>query len=120
MMINGNTLTITPQDTRPQPEGYSLNGWTAAAKKQYLDEWHAAHPAPASSLAEVESYTVTPGYDDTADHIANFFRAVETREHVKEDEVFGNHTAIACHMANHSHFHRNMATWDEATKTIKG
>jgi predicted dehydrogenase len=120
MMINGNTLTITPQDTRPQPEGYSLNGWTAAAKKQYLDEWHAAHPAPASSLAEVESYTVTPGYDDTDDHIANFFRAVETRERVTEDEVFGNHTAIACHMANHSHFHRNMATWDEATKTIKG
>jgi hypothetical protein len=68
----------------------------------------------------VESYTVTPGYDDTADHIANFFRAVETRERVKEDEVFGNHTAIACHMANHSHFHRNVATWDEATKTIKG
>ena len=29
MVINGNSLTVTPQDTRPQPEGYSLNGWTA-------------------------------------------------------------------------------------------
>ena len=120
LAISGNTLTVTPQDTRPQPEGYSLNGWTAEAKKQYLNEWHAAHPAPAASLVDVETYAVTPGYDDTADHIANFFRAVETRQHVTEDEVFGNHAAIACHMANYSYFQKCVATWDEAAKTIKG
>jgi hypothetical protein len=39
---------------------------------------------------------------------------------VVEDEVFGNHAAIGCHMANYSYFHRTIATWDEATKTIKG
>ncbi|MDE3150084.1 MAG: Gfo/Idh/MocA family oxidoreductase [Acidobacteriota bacterium] len=120
LAISGNTLTVTPQDTRPQPEGYSLNGWTAEAKKQYLDEWRAAHPAPAASLGEVETYAATPGYDDTADHIANFFRAVETRQHVTEDEVFGNHAAIACHMSNYSYFQKCVATWDEAAKTIKG
>jgi predicted dehydrogenase len=119
MVINGDTLVVTPQDTRPQPEGYSLNGWTAQMKQQYMDDWHAAHPAPPAKLAEVESYSATPGYNDTADHIANFFRAVETREHVVEDEVFGNNAAIACHMANHSYFHRSVATWDAATKTIK-
>jgi predicted dehydrogenase len=120
MVINGNTLTVTPQDTRPQPEGYSLNGWTAAAKQQYMNEWHTAHPAPPATLGEMESYTASPGYDDTADHIANFFRAVQTRERVVEDEVFGNHAAIACHMANHSYFHRTVTTWDTAAKTIKG
>jgi hypothetical protein len=52
--------------------------------------------------------------------LANFFRAVETREHVVEDEVFGNNTAIGCHMANHSYLHGAVATWDAATKTIKG
>ena len=119
MVINGDTLTVTPQDTRPQPEGYSLDGWTAEAKQQYLEEWHAAHPAAPAELGEVESYSATRGYDDTADHIANFFRAVETREHVVEDEVFGNNAAIACHMANHSYFHRNVATWDAATQAIK-
>ncbi len=119
MVINGNTLTVTQQDTRPQPEGYSLNGWTAAAKKQYLDEWHTAHPVSAASIGEAETYTVTPNYDDTADHLTNFFRAVETREPVTENEVFGNHTAIACHMANHSYFHGVAAKWDEATKSIK-
>jgi len=45
---------------------------------------------------------------------------VETREHVTEDEVFGNNAAIACHMANHSYFHRNVSTLDAAAQTIKG
>jgi predicted dehydrogenase len=119
MTITGNALTVAPQDTSPRPEGYSLDGWTAAAKQQYLNQWHAEHPAPPSRVREVETYSLPPGYDDTADHLANFFRAVETREHVVEDEVFGNNAAIACHMANHSYFHRNVATWDAASQTIK-
>ena len=120
MEIVDNTVTVTPQDTSPQPEGYSLNGWTAAAKKKYLEEWHAAHPEPAVKLGEVETYSAPHGYDDTADHLANFFHAVETREHVVEDEIFGNNAAIACHMANHSYFQRTVATWDDSTKTMKG
>jgi predicted dehydrogenase len=119
MVINGNTLTVTPQDTSPQPEGYSLNGWTAEAKQQYLKDWHVAHPEPPATLAEVETYSAPRGYDDTADHIANFFRAVETRQHVVEDEIFGNNAAIACHMANHSYFHHAIAAWDAAAQSIK-
>jgi len=120
MVINGNSLTVTPQDTASQPEGYSLNGWTAAAKQQYLDEWHKAHSELATKPGPAESYAAPAGYNDTADHIENFLYAIETREHVVEDEVFGNNAAIACHMANHSYFKRTVATWDEATKTIKG
>jgi predicted dehydrogenase len=120
MTIAGDTVTVSPQDTSPQPEGYSLNGWSAAAKKQYLEEWRAAHPEPAAKLGEVEAYSAPHGYDDTADHIANFFKAIETREHVVEDEVFGNNAAIACHMANHSYFHHNVATWDASAQSIKG
>ena len=120
MAIVGNTLTVTPQDISPQPEGYSLNGWTAADKKQYLAEWHTGHPEPPAKLGELETYSAPRGYDDTADHIANFFHAVDAREHVVEDEEFGNNTAIACHMANHSYFHSDVATWDESAKTIKG
>jgi predicted dehydrogenase len=119
MVINGNTLTVTPQDTAPQPEGYSLNGWTAAAKKQYLDAWHADHPAAQARPGQAETFSAPQGYDDTADHIANFFHAIETREHVVEDEVFGNNTAIACHMANHSYLHRNAVSWDASSQTIK-
>lgn len=120
MVLSGNSLTVTPQDTAPQPEGYSLNGWTAEAKKQYLDEWHAAHPSTPANRAEVETFSSPQGYDDTVDHLTSFFHAIRTREHVVEDEVFGNNAAIACHMANHSYFHRNVATWDAASKSIKG
>jgi len=120
MTISGNSLTVTPQDTSPQPEGYSLNGWTAEAKQKYLDEWHSAHPGPSAKPGLVETYSAPAHYDDTADHIANFFHAIETREHVVEDEVFGNNAAIACHMANHSYAHRNVATWDASTQTIRG
>jgi predicted dehydrogenase len=119
MAINGNTVTVTPQDTHPQPEGYSLNGWTAEAKKLYLDEWRAAHPEPAAASGLAETYSAPQGYDDTADHLATFFHAVETREHVAEDEVFGHNAAVACHMANHSYFHHGVATWDAASQTIK-
>jgi predicted dehydrogenase len=118
--INGNSLTFTPQDTRPQPEGYSLNGWTAEAKRQYLEEWRAAHPQSNAEPGLTETYSAPQGYDDTAAHLASFFRAVETREHVAEDEVFGNNAAIACHMANHSYFHHTVATWDAQSQTIKG
>jgi hypothetical protein len=119
LTINGNTVTFAPQDTRPQPEYYALDGWTAEAKKKYYDDWHAAHPQPPAPLPPKESFSAPQGYDDTAEHIAAFLRAIETREHVVEDEVFGNNAAIACHMANHSYFHKNMATWDAAAQTIK-
>ena len=120
LTVSGNTITFAPQDVSPQPEGYSLNGWTTEAKKKYYQEWHAAHPEKPVNLEQVETYSAPRQYDDTADHLATFFRAVETREHVMEDEVFGNNAAIACHMANHSYFHRNVATWDPAAKNIKG
>jgi hypothetical protein len=119
LTINGNTLTFAPQDTRPQPEWYSLNGWTAELKKKYYDDWWAAHPQKTGEPALTESFAPPQGYDDTAAHLANFFRAVETRERVLEDEVFGNNTAIACHMANHSYFHRAASAWDAESKTIK-
>jgi hypothetical protein len=37
-----------------------------------------------------------------------------------EDATFGNHTAIACHMANYSYFNKAVATWDAAGRRIKG
>ncbi len=120
MVVAGNTLTFTPQDVTPRFEPYGWGGMTAAQKKLGQDEWNASHPAGASALGEVESYTLPQGYNETADHIANFFRAVVTREHVVEDEVFGNNAAIGCHLANYSYFHRTVATWDSASNSIKG
>jgi len=119
LAIHGNTVTFTPEDTSERPEGYALDGWTEEAKEKYLDDWNAAHPSAGAKAQLTETYSAPSGYDDTADHIANFFRAVETREHVVEDEVFGHHAAVACHMANASYFGGGVAKWDEAGKTIR-
>jgi len=122
MVVTGRTVSFTPQDVRPQFEGYGWNGMTQAQRQQAMEEWRRSHPAPKPAVVpdEAETYTVPQGYNDTADHIANFFRAVETRERVVEDEVFGNNAAIGCHLANYSYFHRTVATWDAESRTING
>ncbi|HEY2860679.1 MAG TPA: Gfo/Idh/MocA family oxidoreductase [Terracidiphilus sp.] len=119
LTIAWGSLTFAPQNTAPLAEGYSLNGWTAEAKKKYYDDWHAAHPQTPAERGQTETWVSPEGFDDSVAHIATFFHAIETRQNVIEDEVFGNNAAIACHMANHSYFNRSMAVWDAASKTIK-
>jgi predicted dehydrogenase len=120
MVLNGRTVMFTPQDVRPRWESYGWNGMTQAQKQKGMEDWKAAHPEPmAAPLPEAEVFKLPNGYDDTQDHIANFFSAVVTRQPVVENEVFGNNAAIGCHMANYSYFHRAIAKWDPATKTIK-
>jgi predicted dehydrogenase len=121
--VKGETVTFAPQDTTPRPEAYSIFGWPEKLRKEYLREWHAQHPEPAPgkySLAEeAQSFQAPPGYEDQIDHMNNFFESVRTRRPSVEDAVFGNHTAIACHMANHSYFNQTVAVWDEARRKIK-
>jgi predicted dehydrogenase len=119
MVMTGKTVTFTPQDVRPKFESYGWGGMTEAQRHKGMEDWKAAHPEPLAALGDAESFTLPQGYDDTAVHIANFFNAVVTRKHVVEDEVFGNNAAIGCHMANQSYFHRGVASWDAAAKTIK-
>jgi predicted dehydrogenase len=125
MIIKDATLSYKPQDTRPEPEGYSIYGWPKSLRDQYLKQWHAEHPQPAALAsavdAEGESYANPPGYSDTVDHQANFYNAVRTRKPVVENEVFGNNTAIGCHLANFSYFNNDVAVWDaSAKKIVKG
>ena len=122
LIIKDSTLTFKPEDTRPEPEGYSTVGWPRALREQYLKQWHEEHP-PAAALAshveeQGESYTVPEGYSDVVDHEANFFNAVRTRKPVTENEIFGNHAAIGCHLANFAYFNKSIAVWDGAAKKI--
>ena len=70
--------------------------------------------------AEGESFQPPPGYNDTSDHLANFFNSVRTRKSPVENEVFGNNASIGCHLSNYSYFNKTVAVWNEASKTIKG
>src|SRR5436853_1314451 len=125
MVIKDSTLTFKPQDTRPQPESYSIYGWPTKLRDEYLKNWHEENPLPAPLDfrvdEEVETFTTTPGYDAVPDHQANFFKAVRSRKPVVENEVFGNNAAIGCHLANYAYFNKAVAVWDPgAKKIIKG
>ena len=122
LIIKDATLTYTPQDTRPQPEAYSIYGWPAALRNQYLAKWHEEHPLPApldfKLDEESEVYANPPQYSDVSDHQANFFHAVRTRKPVVENEIFGNNAALGCHLANFAYANKAVAVWDEAAKKI--
>jgi hypothetical protein len=123
MEINGQTLVFTPQDSGPKPEEYSTKGWPARLRKQYLAQWAAEHPQPSPldyKLVEAETFTAPPGYSDVSAHEANFFESVRTRKPPVENEEFGNHAAIGCHLANYAYFKNTIATWDANAKTIRG
>ena len=123
MEINGQTLTFAPQDDSPKPETYSTKGWPARLRNQYLEQSAADHPLPPPrdyQAIEAETFTVPAGYSDVSAHQANFFDAVRTRKPVVENEEFGNHAAIGCHLANYAYFKKTVATWDAGTKTIRG
>jgi hypothetical protein len=60
-----------------------------------------------------------PSYDEVKPHLWRFFEAVRTRQPVAEDAVFGNHAALACHMANESYFRKSAVSFDAAAKSIR-
>jgi predicted dehydrogenase len=122
LQINDSRLTFTPYVTTPAPETYSTIGWPAKLRNEYLANWYATHPRPdvsAYKVEEGETFAPPEHYDSVVDHEAHFFRSVRTRTAPVENEEFGNHTAIACHMANASYFNRNVAVWDAAARQIK-
>lgn len=125
LIIKDSTLTFKPQDTRPQPESYSIYGWPEAMRKQYLDDFAKQHPLPEALKfnldEESEMYATPPGYSDLVDHEANFFNAVRSRKPTVENEVFGNNAAIGCHLSNFAYFNKSAAVWDAgAKKIVKG
>ena len=124
MLIHGSTLSFRPQAPWQQPEDYSIFGWPGKLRKEYLEQWHKEHPEPKPGEFRVgeeeEVFTPPPDYSDMADHLGNFFNSVRTRQPVVENEVFGHHTAIGCHMSNYSFFNKTAAVWDASAKKIKG
>jgi hypothetical protein len=101
------------------PSYYSFS-FPAKLREAYVKEWHEKND-PQLGKEPVTADTVYKGHDwdDMRPHLNVFFEAVKSRKAVTEDAVFGNHAAIACHMANESYFRQKPVTWDAASKTIK-
>jgi len=114
------SLTFTGQagvDTAPS---YYASSFPQAMRNEYVAKWHAENdPRPGEELLRDAVSYRGDSYDDTRPHLWKFFQAVKTRQPVVQDAVFGHHAAIACHMANESHFQRRAMLFDPATETVK-
>jgi predicted dehydrogenase len=121
--IKNDVLTFTPQNTEPQPEGYSILGWPTKLRTEYLQQWHKDNPAPLPGkyplIESAETFAASPAYDYQVDHMNNFMESVRTRQTSVEDAVYGKNTAIAAHMANYSYFNKCMVAWDEGAHKIQ-
>lgn len=104
-------------DTEPS---YYDSSYPAKMRQEYVKEWHEQHDPPPGKepLSEQTIYT-GDDWDDLRPHLWTFFESVKTRQPNVENAVFGNHAAIACHMANLSYFQKRQLFWDDATRTVK-
>ena len=114
------SITHIHQSGEDSAPSYYDVGFPQPMRSHYEHEWHKKHD-PAIGREPISQRVVYSGddWDDYRPHLWNFFQAVKTRQPVVEDAVFGNHTAIACHMANESYFRKRQVFWDEATRTLK-
>ena len=117
----GEQMTVTRQDGQDDAPCYYETGYPQKMRDAYEKSWHEKNdpkPGEAKPIEGNEMFIFPPEYDPVRDHLWNFFQSVKTRQPSVEDAVFGNHTSIACHMANYSYFHRNAAVWNASRRRI--
>jgi hypothetical protein len=109
------------QDGKDDAPCYYDTSYPEKMRDAYERAWHGdddPKPGAAKPIEGSETYVFPPNYDPVHDHLWNFFQSVKTRQPSVEDAVFGNHTSIACHMANYSYFHRSAAVWNASRGRI--
>jgi predicted dehydrogenase len=117
---SGSELRHSPQkgvDTEPS---YYSSSFPSAMRAEYVKQWYAQHKVtPGQEPISADIVYHGNDWDDIRPHLWNFFQAVTSRKPVTEDAVFGNHAAIACHMANESYFRQKPVYWDAESRSIK-
>jgi predicted dehydrogenase len=114
------TLRYAPQPGIDLAPSYYACSFPQALRDEYFSDWYRENAPPLGKepLFDEVNYR-GHDYDDMKPHLWNFFQSVKSREPVVEDAVFGNHAAIACHMANEAYFRGRTVYWDENAKSIK-
>jgi predicted dehydrogenase len=113
-------VTLTPQPGVDTSPSYYASGFPRAMRDEYYKKWHDQNdPAPGKEPLADSTTWRGPSYDEVKPHLARFFESVRTRKPVAEDAMFGNHAALACHMANESYFRNTAVYLDPASRAIK-
>jgi len=113
-------MAWTPQEGIDLGPSYYDSGFPSKMRAEYEAQWYAEH-SPKLRQEPIYEQVNYRGHDwdDMRPHIWNFFQSVKSRKPVDEDAEFGNHAALACHMANEAYFRGKTVYWDEASKTLK-
>ena len=116
----GGELRHIPQQGVDTAPSYYSGGFPSKMREQYVRQWRAEHRIePGREPIMEDAAFHGNNWDDVRPHLWNFFEAVKSRKPVVEDAVFGNHAAIACHMANESYFRKSPVLWDSGSRTIR-
>jgi predicted dehydrogenase len=106
------SISRLPRETEP---GTNIDSWANATQARFMEEYrkkypltHPAGPPP----ARAEVYAAPAGYNDSYDHLKNFFEAVRTRAALVEDPVFGYRAAAAALLSNLSYERNEIVRWD--------
>ena len=115
----GSTLRLLPQTGEDHSPSYYTDSFPAKMRSDYVKKWKEDHPdrygkEPITSDALYQG----PDWDELKPHLWTFFEATKSRRPVAEDAVFGNHAAIACHMANESYFQKKQIFWNESSRSM--
>jgi len=121
MEIGYNTLSLSRTPREKEPD-YTVGTFTEAMQKSILasdqQKYLASHSSDPPSVA-YEKYVAPAGYDDSYDHVKNFFAAVRSRQPVVEDAVFGFRAAGAALLSNLSVERGAVVNWDpDAMKLV--
>lgn len=119
MEATGTSIRLLSQSGKDEEPSYYSGGFPEKMRAEYVREWTEEHPEhygkePVTADALYQGLD----WDELKPHLWTFFQATKTREPVAEDAVFGNHAAIACHMANESYFQKKQVFWNEDSMSI--
>jgi len=109
---DGVTVTRVPREKEP---GYNIGSWSEAMQKQFMEEYRKKYPIvhPTGDPYQAqERYAAPEGYNDSYDHLKNFFASVRSRQPVVEDPVFGFRAAGAALLTNVSYDRGAAVKWD--------
>lgn len=116
----GTRLHLSPQSGVDESPSYYADSFPAKMHADYVRKWAAEHPAhDTPETLRADTTFEGPDWDDQKPHLWNFLQATRSRQPVVEDAVFGNHAALACHMANESYFQKKQVFWHEDSRTIR-
>lgn len=113
-------ITYSPQSGENTSPSYYDSSFPQKMREEYVRDWYAKHAVEPGKEPLIEQTVFTgDDWDDLKPHLWTFFEAVKSRKPNVENAVFGNHAAIACHMANESYFRKQQVFWDAASRSVK-